>query len=114
MTISYVDAVSEQLPDTDTTIYTCPVGASSAHIQFANVTNENAGAAATIIVNIVQSGGSVDVSNQYIPIKTIAISSTNGLTGIINAVLKTGDYISAIAGTATSLNLKIGIKEIYN
>ena len=110
MSISYIDAVSEQLPATDTTIYTCPATVSSAHIQFANVTNE--GASTTIVVNIVQSGGSVAVTNQYVATKTVDTLLTNGLTGIVNAVLKPGDFISAIAGAADSLNLKLGIKEI--
>ena len=110
MTITYVDAVSEQLPATDTTIYSCPATASSAHIQFANATNEDA--STTIVVNIVQSGGSVAVTNQYIPSTTITGTSSSGLTGIVNAVLKPGDFISAIAGAADSINLKLGIKEI--
>ena len=111
MTIAYVDAVSEALPNTDTTIYTCPTGA-TAVITFANVTNSTA-SAATIDINIVQVLGSVAATNLYIDGKSIAGNATDGLSGIIGAILKPGDFISGIAGTASALNLKLGIKEIY-
>ena len=112
MSIVYVDAVSEQVPITNTTIYTCPSNAASAHVQFANCTNED-GTSTTISINIVQSGGSVGVTNLYVAPTTVNPNATNGLTGIINAILKPGDFISAIAADADRLNLKVGIKEIY-
>ena len=112
MTIFYSDVVSETLPATDTELYTCPTAALSAHIIFANVTNTT-GVAATIDVNLVQSGESVASTNLYIDGKTVVANGTDGLTGIVGAVLKPGDIISAIAGTASALNLKIGVKEIY-
>ncbi len=111
MSIQYIDQVSEQLPATNTTIYTAPSTAKSAHIVFANCTNEDA-TATTITVNIVKSGGSVAATNEYISTLTIASKESNGLTNIINAVLKEGDFISATAADADRLNLKIGIKEI--
>lgn|SRR3990167_3353726 len=112
MTILYEDAVSEQLPATDTTIYTCPATAKTAHIIFANATNEDA-ANTTVTVNIVQSGGSVAVTNRYIPPTTITAGTSDGLADIISCVLKPGDFISAVAGDASRINLKFGIKEIY-
>ena len=111
MTIQYIDAVQEQLPSTDTTIYTCPLTAKSAHIQFANANNEDA-VDTTIVINIVKSGGSVAVTNEYISTTTIVSKTSNGLSAIVNAVLKPGDFISAIAGAADKLNIKLGIKEI--
>ena len=112
MTIIYQDAVSETVPNTDTTIYTCPTSAKSAHIQFANCTNSTA-SPATIEVNIVQSGDSVADTNVYIDAKTITANSSDGLSNLINCVLKPGDFVSCIAGTASAINLKLGIKEIY-
>lgn len=112
MTILYVDAVSEQVPATDTTIYTCPSTAKSAHIIFANATNEDA-ANTTITINIVQSGGAVAVTNRYIPPTTITAGTTDGLADIISAVLMPGDFLSAVAADASRINLKFGIKEIY-
>lgn len=111
MTIRYVDAVSEQLPATDTTIYTAPSGVESAHVVFGNCTNEDA-VDTTLTINVVQSGGAVAVTNRYFPPKTITAGSTDSLSAIVNCVLKPGDFISAVAADAARLNLKLGIKEI--
>ena len=112
MTILYVDAVSETLPATDTTIYTCPTNAKSAHVIFGNATNSTV-VAATIDINIVQEGGSATATNLYLDGKTVVANGTDGLSNIVGVVLKPGDFISAIAGTASAINLKLGIKEIY-
>ena len=111
MTIIYIDAVSEQLPATDTTIYTCPALTKSAHILYANCTNEDA-TATTVAINIVQSGEAVAVTNLYVAPTTVAAGQSGGVSGLINAVLKPGDFISGIAGDASRLNVKLGIKEI--
>jgi len=111
MTITYIDAVSEQLPAADTLLYTCPTSASSAHIIYANCTCEDA-AGDTITVNIVKSGESVAITNEYLQAKGVAAGQTDNLGELINVVLKPGDFISATAATANRLNLKIGIKEI--
>lgn len=111
MTIAYADAVSEQVPASDATVYTCPSTVSSAQIIFANCTNEDA-SDTTLTVNIVQSGSSVAVTNQYFPSTTIAAGTTNGVTAIVGAILKAGDFISVVAGVADRLNFKVGIKEI--
>jgi len=112
MSIAYQDVVSEQVSNSDSTIYTCPAAAKSAHIQFANATNKDA-SAATITVNLVQSGDVVATTNEYIAGKSITSGATDGLSNVINAVLLPGDFISVIAGTASAINLKLGIKEIY-
>lgn len=112
MTVTYVDAVQEQLPATDTTVYTCPSsGVSSAHVVFANCTCEDA-TGDSITINVVQSGGSVAVTNQYLQAKTVAAGATDNLSEIIGLVLKPGDFISAVAANANRLNLKIGIKQL--
>ena len=112
MTILYVDAVSEQLPATDTTIYTTPSTVESAHIISAVTCCEDS-TGDSITVNIVQSAGSVAVTNQYIQTKAVAAGSTVVLSELVGLVLKPGDIVSAVAATADRLNLKIGIKEIY-
>ena len=111
MTITYIDKVAEQVAATDTTIYPCPTTVSSAHVIFANCTCEDA-IGDTITVNIVKSGGSVAVSNQYVSAKNIASLSSDPLSEIVGAILKPGDFISIVAATADRLNFKIGIKEI--
>lgn len=112
MTIRYADAVQEQLPATDTTIYTCPTAAKSAHVIYGNCACEDA-TGTSFVVNIVQSGGSVAVTNQYIPLKSIASKEVDPLDELTGCVLMPGDFISAIATDASRLNFKIGIKEIY-
>lgn len=109
MAISYTDAVLEQVPASNTTVYTTPT-VNSAHIISAVIHNES-GTNATIQVNIVQTSGSVDVTNRYVN-RTVSAGSTLVLRELHAMVLNTGDFISAIAGTASALNLKIGIKEI--
>jgi len=111
MAIEYKDIISEQLPATDTTLYTVPNPCKSAHIQFANATNKDSGAV-SITVNIVQSGEAVATSNQYL-IKSITADGTDSLSALINCVLKPGDFISAISDTASAVNMKLSIKEIY-
>lgn len=110
-TIRYVDSVWEQVTASSTTQYTAPANVESAHVIFAQCTNEDA-SDTTLTVNIVQSGGSVAVTNRYIAGKSIVAGVSEPLD-IVGAVLKPGDFISAIAGAADRLNLKIGIKEIY-
>lgn len=109
MTISYTDNIQEQLPAASTLIAT--VGTvNSSHIVYATAHNESA-ANVTIIVNIVKSGGSAGVTNQYAS-RTVAAGSSLVLGEIINRVLKTGDAIYATAGAADAINLAIGIKDI--
>lgn len=109
MAINYTDSVLEQIPAADTTAYTTPA-VNSAHILAASVFNESA-SNATLTGNIVQSGGSVAVTNRYVNV-IVPAGKPIVLTSIINQVLNTGDFISFNAGTASALNLKIAIKEI--
>ena len=112
MTVRFVDAVSEQVPNTDTTIYTAPSNVNSSIITFGNCNCEDA-SGSTLTINLVQSGGSVAVTNQYISTKSIASAASDPLTEIVGAVLQPGDFISCVAADANRLNLKIGVKEIY-
>lgn len=109
MATNYADVIQEQVPNTDTTAYTAPT-VDSAHIISATVFNESA-ANATLIVNIVQSGGSAAVTNRYSS-RTIPAGKPVVLHELVNMTLKTGDFISAVAGTASALNLKMTVKEI--
>jgi hypothetical protein len=109
MTITYTDNVQEQLPAASTLVAT--VGTvNSAHIVYATVFNEST-SNVTISANIVQSGGSSGVTNQYVS-RTVAAGKPLVLNEIINRVLKTGDTIYATAGTADALNLSVGVKEV--
>lgn len=109
MTINYKDVISEQVPASDTTVYTIPT-VDSAHIMAATVFNESS-SNVSLTGNIVQSGSSVGVTNQYVNV-IVPAQKPVSLTSIINMVLNTGDFISFNAGTAGALNLKMAIKEI--
>jgi len=111
MSVKFIDAVSEALPAVDTTIFTAADTLDSATIIGGNCTNST-GVAATLVVNIVKSGGSVAATNIYLPESTIDPDAQNPLSEIVGLVLAPGDFISAIAGTAASLNFKVSIKEI--
>lgn len=112
MTVRFEDAVLEQVPAADTLVYTAPAACKSAQIIFANCTCEDA-VADSISVNIVQSGATAAATNIYVKSKAIAAGETSSLSEIVGAVLKPGDFVSAIAATIDRLNLKIGVKEIY-
>ena len=109
MTIAYTDSNQEQLPAVATTVYTTPT-VNSAHIIYATVFNESV-LNATLTLNIVKNGGTLDETNRYVS-RTIPAGASIVLNEIINRVLKGGDTIQALAGTASSLNLTIGTKEI--
>lgn len=108
MTINYIDAVKEPLPAASTLIYTTP-SVNDARIVSCIVRNTST-ANVSITVNIVQSGDSAGVTNEYVS-RPIAAKTTPVLSEIIGSVLKTGDKIYSTAGTANALNLKVGIKE---
>ncbi len=106
---AYKDVILEQVPAADTTAYTTPT-VNSAHILSATVFNEST-SNATLTASIVQSGGSVAVTNRYVNV-IVPAGRPVVLTSIINQVLNTGDFISFNAGTASALNLKMAIKEV--
>lgn len=110
MTISYKDQIQEQLPSSSTSVYTAGT-LNSAHIVYATVHNEDAVNNVTITVNVVQSGGSAGVTNQYVS-RDVASGTSLVLSELLGRVLKSGDAIYATAGAADSLNLSVGIKEI--
>ncbi len=112
MTIRKVDAVLEQVPASATPVYTRPTAAKSATITYAACNNEDS-TATTVTVNIVQSGGSVAVTNEYISAKSVASKTNVTLSEIVGRELGAGVSIHALAADASRLNLAIGILETY-
>jgi len=110
MTVLIVSAESEGMPATDTTVYTAPSTVKWA--QIVSGTCANVTTATTLTVNVVQSGGSVAATNEYIPTVTINQDDSNPLDELIGTPLMPGDFVSVIAGDATRLNFKIGVKEV--
>jgi hypothetical protein len=109
MAINFKISLLEQVPTSSTSVYSTP-SVTSAHIVYATVHNEGS-SASTLTLNVVRSGGSVAVTNQYIK-QTIQPNQTVPLVGIVGRVLNTNDAIFALSSIASSLNLAINIKEI--
>lgn len=111
MSVTYIDVVSEQLPSSDTTLYTCPSGV-TALIVYGLATCEDA-SGTTITTNIVQSGGAAAVTNIHgYDAAAISAGTSERLTKIEGACLHAGDSLSCAAGAANALNVKFTIKEI--
>lgn len=114
MTVRYIDISQEQVTTSNVKIYTASSATNfeSAHIVFGNCTNEGL-VDAELTVNIVQSGGSVAVTNRYFPPKVIFAGRSDPLTSLIGVTLKSSDFINSTSSLASNLNLKLSIKEIY-
>jgi len=111
MTINFVAAVSESVPTTDTVLFTASTTINSAQIVSGVCNNYSAGAE-TITVNIISSGGSVGTTNEYISALSIAAGDNDPLEGIVGAILAPGDSVSIVGSTVTTMNLRLGIKEL--
>ena len=110
MGIKFESAETEQMAATDETIYTAPALTTSIIIA-ATVNNEES-TASSATINIVKSGGSAAVTNEYITDLTIPGNDGVVLSKILGHVLKPGDFVSGIAADADRLNFKLGLKEI--
>jgi hypothetical protein len=62
--------------------------------------------AATLSVNLVTSAGSAGDSNLIVKTKTLQPSETYTFPELVGHVLPVGGFISTIAGTATSINIR--------
>ena len=63
-------------------------------------------AAATISVNLVTTAGSAGDLNLVTKTKTLQAAEVYTFPEIVGQVLASGDFISTIAGTATSINIR--------
>jgi hypothetical protein len=69
-------------------------------------------AAATISVNLVTSGGSAGNANLITKTKTLQPSEVYTFPEIVGQVLAPGGFISTIAGTAGSINIRASGREV--
>lgn len=83
----------------------------TAIVDKATITNTTSGNV-TFSVNVVPSGGSVGASNLILNLRSIAPKECYTLPELIGQVLLAGDFISTIAGAATSLTLRISGREV--
>jgi len=70
------------------------------------------GSAATISVNLVTVTGSAGNSNLITKTKTLQASEVYTFPELVGQVLGVGDFISTIAGTATSINMRVSGREV--
>jgi hypothetical protein len=69
-------------------------------------------AAATISVNLVTVAGSAGDANLIVKTKTLQPTETYTFPELVGAALVAGGFISTLAGTATSINIRANGREI--
>ena len=100
---------SKQAENAQTTQYTA-VNCTTI-LDKATVTNTTAGNV-TFSAHVVTSAGSAGASNLVVNLRSIAPKETYALPELIGQVLQSGDFLSTIAGAATSLTLRVSGREI--
>jgi hypothetical protein len=68
--------------------------------------------AATISVNLVTVSGTAGDANLVTKTKTLQPSEVYTFPEIVGQVLRAGDFISTIAGTATAINIRASGREV--
>lgn len=95
--------------NTQTTQYTA-TGVTAIIDKF-TATNYSA-AAATISVNIVTASGSAADGNLITKTKTLQPSEVYTFPELVGQVLRPGDVISTLAGTASAINMRVSGREV--
>jgi hypothetical protein len=93
-----------------TTQYTVVTGVTTIIDKF-TATNYSA-TAATISVNLVTSAGTAGDSNLITKTKSLQASEVYTFPELVGQVLAAGGFISTIAGTATSINIRASGREV--
>lgn len=71
-----------------------------------------AASAATLSVNLVTAAGSASNDNLIVKTKTLQPSETYTFPELVGQVLAPSGFISTIAGTASSINLRVSGREV--
>lgn len=69
-------------------------------------------AAATLSVNIVTSADTAGNQNLIVKTKTLQAGETYTFPELVGTALMAGGFISTIAGTATSINIRVSGREV--
>jgi len=99
----------KQLENTQTSQYTATNV--RAIIDKATITNTSANNV-TVAVNLVTVSGSAGASNLVIQTRTIVPSETYLCPELVGQVLEAGSFISTIAGTASTLTMRVSGREV--
>lgn len=97
--------VSQQLAATETTQYTGPAS-SAVKIATASLTNTS-GSAVTVSVSVLKTGQTADGTHRVLSGYSLAAGDSTVLNELAGVFLGPGDFISAIAGAATSVTLVV-------
>lgn len=100
---------SKQAENAQTTQYTAVN--CKAIIDKATITNTTSGNV-TFSANVVTSAGVAAAGNLVVNLRSIAPKECYALPELIGQVLEPGDFLSTIAGAATSLTLRVSGREI--
>ena len=100
---------AKTVENTQTTQYTA-TGVTTIIDKF-TATNYNT-AAATISVNLVTVSGSAGNTNLITKTKTLQPAEVYTFPELVGQVLGPGDFISTIAGTASSINMRVSGREV--
>jgi hypothetical protein len=95
--------------NTQSTVYTA-TGVTAIIDKF-TATNYS-GTAATISVNLVNSGGTASNSDLIVKTKTLQASETYTFPELVGHVLRPGGFISTLAGTASAINIRVSGREV--
>jgi hypothetical protein len=110
MTVTVKNLVpAKTVEATQTTQYTA-TGVTTIIDKFTS-TNYSA-TAATISVNLVTVAGSAGNSNLITKTKTLEPAEVFTFPELVGQVLNPGDFISTIAGTASSINMRVSGREV--
>jgi hypothetical protein len=99
----------KQLENTQTTQYTATNV--RAIIDKATITNTSANNV-TVSVNLVTVSGSAGASNLIMDTRTIVPDETYLCPELVGQVLEAGSFISTIAGTASTLTMRVSGREV--
>ncbi len=99
----------DQVPATNTTLYTCPEN-TVARIIKATVTNDTT-TAQTLSMHKVESGGSVADNRIILNLRSIGSQETYEMPEIVGQVLAAEMFLNGIAGGADQLTLNLDVTE---
>jgi len=99
-----------QAQNAETSQYVTPAGTRTIIDKFTGT--NTTGAAATLTVKLVASGGAAAVTNTIVSAKTLAAGETYTFPEVVGHVLNPGDFISTIASTAAAIVIRASGREV--
>lgn len=99
-----------QAQNVETSQYVTPTGTRTIIDKFTGT--NTTGAAATLTVKLVASGGAAGVTNTIVSAKTLAPGEAYTFPEVVGHVLNPGDFISTLAGTAAAITIRASGREV--